>query len=201
MGRKAIERQRKENKEKTVEWIRVLFPYFQEHGLKGITMDLVAQVLNISKTTVYDYYQTKEQLLTDVVQHKIDEVKGFEDILTNDEKSFQERCYELMKFQADNISDTSNLFLTDLRDLFPEAFAMISNFLDYVTQVNQQFYQKGMEKGEFNNINPIIIATNDKLFFRTLSNPDFLSQNNLSIKEAFEQYAQMKFFGLIKKCG
>ncbi len=199
MGRKAIQRKRKKNKEKTKEWIKILLPYFQKNGLRGMTMDLVAQELNKSKTTVYDYFQTKEELLRMMVTEKLGEVKGFEKILKDASLSFIDRCYEVLKFLADHISDISNLFLTDLKALYPNLWKKIEDFLDYTVSVLEAFYQQGIEAGAFNRIHTAILAVNDQLFFRKLTDPDFLTDHDLTLQEAFNQYSKLKFFGLIKE--
>ena len=197
MGRKAIDRERKKNHHKTEKWIEQLFPYFQDNGLKNITMDLVAQKLNKSKTTIYEYFQSKEELLELIVNYKINQIRGFEAIINNQETSFKNRCYELLKFQAEYISDISNLFLSDLKELFPELWKKIEDFLDEVAQKIEYFYQEGIHHQEFNPIHTAIVALNDRLFFRAITNPDFLSRHGLNLKEAFDNYAKLKFFGLI----
>jgi AcrR family transcriptional regulator len=199
MGRKALSRERKIDESKTTEWIVKLFPYFQKNGLKGITMDLVAQELDKSKTTVYDYFQTKEQLIEMLVDYKLAEIKTFELIINDENSSYTQRCYEVLKHQTDHISDISNLFLADLREFYPALWQKIENFLDYCVQIMSEFYKKGSQSNEFNVINPTIVAMNDQLFFRTLTNPDFLSNSGLTLQEAFEQYSKLKFFGIIKQ--
>jgi AcrR family transcriptional regulator len=198
MGRKALSRERKNDEAKTKDWIVKLFPYFQKNGLKGVTMDLVAQELDKSKTTVYDYFQTKEQLIELLVDYKLAEIQTFEDIILNESISYTEKCYQTLKHQADHISDISNLFLADLRELYPVLWQKVEKFLDYCVQVMSDFYKKGSLHNEFNVINPTIVAMNDQLFFRTLTNPDFLSNSGLTLQEAFEQYSKLKFFGIIK---
>jgi AcrR family transcriptional regulator len=199
MGRKALSRERKIDETKTKDWILKLFPYFQKNGLKGITMDLVAQELDKSKTTVYDYFQTKEQLIEMMVDYKLAEIKTFEDIANDENSTYIARCYAMLKHQADHISDISNLFLADLRELYPSLWQRVEDFLDYCVQVMSEFYKRGSQNNEFNVINPTIVAMNDQLFFRTLTNPDFLSNSGLTLQEAFEQYSKLKFFGIIKQ--
>jgi AcrR family transcriptional regulator len=198
MGRKAIERDRKSDEDKTQPWIITLFTYFQENGLKGITMDVIAKELGRSKTTVYDYFQTKEEIIEQAVEYKLNQIAGFKDIIRNQEKSFKQRCYDVLKFQTNHISDISNIFLTDLRDLYPKLWVKVEAFLDNLSQEMASFYQKGAEEKEFNPIHPSILVLNDQLFFRTLTNPDFLSTHKLTLQEAFDQYSQLRFFGIIR---
>lgn len=199
MGRKAIERHRKKNQKKTIEWIKQLFPYLQETGLKGVTMDSVANILQKSKTTVYDYFQTKEELLSLIVNHKLQEIRGFEQIIKNNQVDFLDRYYQTLEFLAKNISDISNLFLSDLKELYPILWQRVEEFLDENALLMRDFYLEGIEAGAFRKVNVSILVLSDQIFFRAITNPDFLNKSNLHLQEAFEQYMQLKFFGLIEE--
>ncbi len=201
MGRKAINRDRKIDKDKTQPWIQILYNYFQKNGLKGITMDVLAKVLGKSKTTVYDYFPTKEDLLDEIILYKLEEIKGFKNIIGNTEKSFKQRCYELLKFQTDHIADISNIFLSDLKELYPSHWQKVESFLDYLSEETAKFYKAGIQAEEFNAIHTSILVLNDQLFFRTLTDPNFLNTNKLTLQEAFEQYSQLRFFGIIRNQG
>lgn len=161
-------------------------------------MDCVAKELQISKATLYDYFQTKEELIALALQDKLNSIRGFEAILHNDSLSFPERCYQVLKYLADHISDISNLFLADLKTFFPSIWQEVDTFLENTAMGIQDFYAKGIQEKAFNEINPAILTMTDQIFFRTLSDPHFLSQQGLTIQEAFEQYAQLKFFGLVR---
>ncbi|WP_020526646.1 TetR/AcrR family transcriptional regulator [Flexithrix dorotheae] len=198
MGRKAIDRKRKKNREKIQDWREILFPYFQEHGLKGITMDKLAEVLNKSKATVYAYFKTKEELLDFIISERLTEIRKFEGILENRQFSFLERYHLCLEHLAKSISGISNLFLSELKELHPTLWQNVEDFLDESTLILERFYKEGIQEGEFKNINPYILVMSDKMFFRTLTDPAFLETSGLSLQEAFEQYLQLKFFGLVK---
>jgi AcrR family transcriptional regulator len=198
MGRKAKPRIRKNNDNKTIEWIEQLYPYFQINGLKGITMDEIATQLGRSKTTLYDYFQTKDELLSDLVDYKLLKIRRFQRILEDDSKDFVARYNQSLEFLSHEIADVSNLFLTDLRDSFPELWERVQLFLDENALITQTFYIKGIEEDAFNPIHPAILVMTDQLFFRALANPDFLNRAQLTIQEAYQQYMQLRFFGILK---
>lgn len=197
MGRKAIKRDRKNDEQKTQPWIKHLFTYFQENGLKGITMDIIAKELGKSKTTIYDYFQTKEEIIAEAVAYKLSQISGFKEIIRNQEKPFKQRCYEVLRFQTEHISDISNVFLADLRDLYPTLWKSVEDFLEALTKEMSAFYEKGIEKKAFNPIHPSILVLTDQFFFRILTNPDFLATHRITLKEAFDQYSQLRFFGIL----
>lgn len=58
---------------------------FALHGAKTLTMDDIAKEFSMSKKTLYQIYKTKEDLLTEVLDHKLDLI--VETLLLNDSKS------------------------------------------------------------------------------------------------------------------
>lgn len=200
MGRKALPKKRKEDTSgKTKEWLHALFVHCQEHGLKGLTMDDMAGVLGKSKTTVYEYFPTREVLLAQMISVKLAEIGTVSQILTNRKSGYLERYFEVLQHLALHVSGISTIFLADLKTLFPELWQQIEVLLDQVIGLLEEFYREGIENGQFNDIHPAILTQGDRLFFRTLANPDFLASSGLSIQEAFEQYLRLKFFGLIRR--
>ena len=58
---------------------------FAENGAKTLTMDDIAKEFAMSKKTLYQHYKNKEDLLTEVLDYKLDLV--VETLLLNDSKS------------------------------------------------------------------------------------------------------------------
>lgn len=47
---------------------------FLEHGFGGVSMDAIVDTASVSKRTLYNYYESKEQLFLDVVQAQLGEI-------------------------------------------------------------------------------------------------------------------------------
>ena len=60
------------------------------------------------------------------------------------------------------------------------------------------YYNEGIRKGYFNKINPEIMVMTDQFFLDKLTDPDFLVAHKLTIKQAFDEYFRMKFYGIMK---
>ena len=198
MGRKSLNKERKDNPKKKLEWIEILIPYFQKNGLKSITMDEVASVLNKSKATVYKYFKSKEEIIEFGLGNKLEHIQHFEEILKDENTPYLDRYFKSIEHLTLHISDISNLFLSDLKHLYPEIWKRVSAFIEYAISIIIDYYKEGINLNIFDNINPSLMAMSDRYFFASLSDPDFLISNNLSITEAFNQYFRMKFFGIVK---
>ena len=93
----------------------------------------------------------------------------------------------------------SNLFLRDLKHLYPHIWQQVLDFQLYSVSVLRAYYIEGIKRGIFIDINPNIMVLSDQLFFQALSEPHFLISNGLTIQAAFQAYFEMRMFGFVKR--
>jgi AcrR family transcriptional regulator len=198
VGRKPVNKKRKINPEQKEEWINRLYPYFMENGFSSISMNSVASYLGKSKATVYYYFKSREEIIESIVDKKISELELFAIHLTDNSLNYKERYVKAVDYVSQVLAGISNLFLTDLHTHYPEIWNKINVFRDFAVSLLQNYYEDGISNGLFNDINPVILALSDKQFFDMLTQPDFLQKNNLSLKQAFDEYVKMRFYGIIK---
>lgn len=201
MGRKSLSKKRKDNPQKKVEWARRLIPHFQKKGVRELTMDNVAQLLRVSKATIYKYFKSREEIVELCVAVKLDEVKRFSEILMDKNIPFLDRYFLSLEDLSKNIADISNTFLSDLKHLFPETWATVNTFIEYALQILQRYYDEGIACGVLRKASSSLMVMSDRFFLQALSDPDFLNSHRLSLDEAFRQYFEMKFFGIVKNTG
>jgi AcrR family transcriptional regulator len=154
--------------------------------------------LGKSKATVYYYFKSREEIIESIVDKKISELELFAIHLTDNSLNYKERYVKAVDYVSQVLAGISNLFLTDLHTHYPEIWNKINVFRDFAVSLLQNYYEDGISNGLFNDINPVILALSDKQFFDMLTQPDFLQKNNLSLKQAFDEYVKMRFYGIIK---
>ncbi len=197
MGRKALTRNRKQNPKKRREWIITLYPYFRDQGLRDLKMDKVANLLGKSKSTVYEYFSTKEEIVAEALAYKMEALMGFESIVSNQNLSLEDRYQQLMHYMIPVLTDISSLLMEDIKLLFPKLWRQVDAFYDHASTVLETYYIEGMEKGVFRKTRPALLSLSDKFFFSALVDPTFLKENNLKPEEAFQEYFELKFKGLL----
>ncbi len=197
MGRKPIKKKRNQNLKRKVKYIELLIPVFQVHGLKSLTMDDIASKLNVSKATLYNYFATKEEIVSSILQHVLGNISTFETIITDKEIDFVDRYFNSVKILSDNITNISNVFLADIKTEFPHLWKQVEQFKDYARGILENFYTEGQEVGAFNTFNTNILVLSDQLFFDGLSDPEILESHGLTIKDAFHEYFKMKCLGML----
>lgn len=198
MGRKSLDKKRKHHPERKEEWAKKLIPHFQRSGLRDFTMDNVAELLNVSKATVYKYFKSREEIVELCVAVKLDEVRHFSEILTDTHIPFLERYFLSLEDLTGNVADISNAFLSDLKQLFPATWEMVNSFIEYALQILKEYYEEGISKRLLDKSSASLMVMSDRFFLQSLSDPNFLDSHKLTLQEAFRQYFRMKFFGIVK---
>lgn len=200
MGRKSIAKSRHNNQPKKQEWAAVLFPYFQEHGLSGITIDQMAIWLGKSKSTVYQYFSSKEEIIQLSLSLKLEELIEFQEIIEQEHLPYQSRYQGFLDFFAKHMSQISSRFLSDLRVEYPEIWQQVDQFLNHLLEVCKLFYQDAMDSGAFSQHNTALLSELDRHFiFEILMNPKFLKENAISMSQLTVEYLELRLYGLLKK--
>lgn len=198
MGRKPLAKSRMKSPEKQLSMIIDLVDFFKKNRLSEVNMDDVALYLNKSKATIYKYFRSKEQIVEALIDYKIKEIAGFVFILRNDKIEFFDRYRLSYNLLSEHISDISNELLTDLKNMYPDIYIKIEKLIEVAVQELKAYYEDGMQKGIFNELNSGLLAQNDLMFFQLLTNPDFLTSHNLTMEKAFADFYQIRCNGLLK---
>lgn len=163
-----------------------------------MSMDQVARQLNISKATLYKHFRSREEIIETALLVKLNDIGSFKDMLFDENEAYLDRYFNAIQLFFTEISGISTAFLLDLKNLYPEVWTRVEFFREYASNQLRIFYQQGIEQGYFNDIDPVILVINDKMFFDAISDPDFLTEHNLSLQKAFEDYFTLRTKGLFK---
>lgn len=78
---------------------------FVEKGLENAKMQNIADVAGISRTTLNNYYRTKENLFYKIIEEILEDIiPHFESLLSKDNLSFQERLSNIIDVYSDFLS-------------------------------------------------------------------------------------------------
>ena len=198
MGRNAVDKKRIKDPKKREKWIDELSPVFFKHGIKKLNADAVAETLNKSKATVYKHFDSHREIVLLVLQTKLSELQGFQPILVNEAKSYPDRYVEAVDFISTHLGEVSNVFLSDLKAVYPDLWDLIQAFKTFALQSLRTFYQAGTTAEVFQDLNPDLLVLSDELFFDVLTDAEYLSEKGLTLQTAFTDYFKMRFHGILK---
>ena len=130
---------------------------FHKHGIKRVKMDDIANVLKISKRTLYEIYSNKEELLFEVI--RLDKKKEGQAMAEID-KSGQNVIniiIEVCRFCIEKMGKINPLFFEELH-MYPELLAYVRKLHKEYESDAHSFIQRGVKEGLFlPNINYEII--------------------------------------------
>lgn len=197
MGRKSIVKERKQLNAKQKRWLGNTLPFFYKNGIQGPTMNDIAEHLGLSKATIYNYYESKEDLVHDSLWLKLKELDKFRDLLFDDSLDFVGRYFEGVNFVTSRLQGISELYLDDLRNHYPKSWESVELYYEKSVENLQKYYEMGIANGTFRPFNTGLMATFDLKFFNMMVDANFLTSNNINIETAFKEYFNMKFNGIL----
>lgn len=199
MGRQSIVKDRIKDPKKRDAWIEVLLPYFIKNGIKATPIDEVVAILGKSKATVYKHFESHHEIVSLVIARKLNDLKHFVPILGDSSKTYQDRYILAVAYISKHLGDVSNIFLSDLKEIYPDLWNLINSFKLLALNELRTFYISGIQDGTFEDINPDLMVLSDELFFDALTNPEYLTSKGLNLQAAFESYFKMRFNGILKR--
>ncbi len=199
MGRQSIVKERIKDPKKRKEWIDLLLPYFIDKGIRAVPIDEVVSILGKSKATVYQHFESHHEIVSLAIAQKLGEMKHFQPILADAEKSYQDRYMFAVAYVSKHLGNINNVFLSDLKEIYPDLWQLINSFKLMALSELRTFYISGIQNGAFEDINPDLMVLSDELFFDALTNPEYLTSKGLNLQAAFESYFRMRFYGILKQ--
>ena len=131
---------------------------FAQKGIRHVKMDDVAKELGISKRTLYEIFDKKEDLLYEGVKFYLGDRRTQMETKAQECKNVMEIILQAYKLKVEEFRQTNPCFYTDLVK-YPKVAR-------YLAQQNQQmltnmtkFIERGIEEGYFRNeVNPELVA-------------------------------------------
>lgn len=199
MGRTPVDKVRSTNSGKQKNIIDALEPHYMAKGIKAISAEDMCEITKKSKATIYKYFDSRKEIVQQILLSKIESLSQFHNVLFNQELDYLNRYKLAVTIATESVQDISSIFLSDLSELFPDLFEQIVNLKKMSIDLLKQFYTEGIKDGAFIDVSPDVLAINDELFFDAIVNPEFLRNRNLNLKEAFDGYFKIRFEGIIRK--
>ncbi len=196
MGRKATDKKRYQSEKAKEKLVIKAMVYFQNNGT-GATMSKMAKDLAMSKTTIYNHFKTKDDLVHEAIKFKLSIINDYESVIENKTLPYIERYRKSMLFFCVQVFDASATFLNDIERDFPKTWKLIERFQLKVFLNLTKYYKEGIKKEIFKEASAELLTMNDQYFFAFLSSQDFLKKNDIGVLDAFKQHYQSKFFGIL----
>ncbi|MFD1674758.1 TetR/AcrR family transcriptional regulator [Alicyclobacillus fodiniaquatilis] len=170
--------------------MKLLIP-IKNDGLANLRADDIAKYMDLSKATMYKYFESKD----DVIEHFVNFFIKLFDVspaLDKTSGSYQERYHVVFKKMLMVANYGSEVFRRDLRALYPELMERLHAAWLARNVALHDFYEQGMKDGVFVRANVELLIMQDELCFAKLGDASALIARNLTCKQAMLDYYEMR---------
>jgi AcrR family transcriptional regulator len=179
---------------------RILLAAAEELKTRGVkfTMSDLARRLRLSKTSLYEYFASKNELIHSILATAIQDVQEQEtEIYSNCELSVVDKIQAVLKIVPKVYGPiySRNLY-EDLRNYYPDEWELVENFRQEQLDNLISFIANNIEIHSLRPVNTfvlrqIIISTTNDLF-----NFQFLEEGNITHANALAAMADIIVYGL-----
>ena len=199
MGRKSAKKTRKPITKKVTIWLGDLLICLQHEKIEQMSIDDLARLAGKSKSTLYEYFESKEEVILAACTNKI---KGIENNLIQKQSSKNPiKLYQqLVEVFAEGTSEISLAFLQGIKLHYPTSWLTIETFTNKFIDLLKEQYTKGINEGLYTQINVELLGQIDKLFIsQVVTNPAIFTDTKYKLSELIRDYLNLRLHGLIKK--
>lgn len=169
---------------------KLLVP-IKKHGIASLRTDDIARYLDLSKATLYKYFESKDDIITNFVDLFI-RLLDMSSVLDETSGSYQERYQVVFRKMLISANYGSDIFLRDLRALYPELTERLHAAWLRRSEILREFYERGMDAGIFVKSNVELLIMQDELTLAKLSDAAALAARDLPCRQALTDYYRMR---------
>ena len=173
---------------------------FGSKGSRFTTEDL-AKELGTSKRTIYSYFSAKDEIIEKTIDYVFSEINISDtEIFEKSDLTFEEK----INLYFNNIPYAYNLsaiigHMDDLQRYYPSLLDKVNNYMDAIWDRAVNFVERGIQNGEIEEINTVILKLILNETFKKLLDYEFISRNQVSFDSGLKAMNDIILYGLIKR--
>lgn len=173
------------------------------YGIRSVTMDDIAKRLGISKKTIYQHFQDKDEVVCLATLRILEREKHLLEEIQKEAENAIHELYLLSKYIRQHIVNINPSALFDIQKYHHQAWEVYLNFKDSVFIQNiEKSIQRGIDEGYFrSSINPKILARLRIEQMHTAFDEQVFPKEEFDWKEVHVQLFENFFYGLLTPTG
>jgi AcrR family transcriptional regulator len=163
-------------------------------GCSRVSIDELVFDIHTSKSAVYKYFSSKEDLINAVIIHMNENINTNIGLIVNDKSiSFQKKLEDIMYFTTKVLQKVSKDFLDDLKINYSKIWKQYLEMRkDRLNKLYLKFFKEGIKQGYIRKDVPVsfILIVYTKLT-EILVDPDIRENFDANIKDAYETITRL----------
>lgn len=180
--------------------IEEAFKLFSQFGIKNVTMDEIARQMGASKKTIYQYFDSKEELVyytTDMqIQTKICQ-------MGNEDENPIKHLFEIIEDGKDLLSKLNPMVFRDLQKHYPKSWQLFIDFnKNHCEVLLKKQIQQGIAMGYFRkDINLDILIALRLIEMELPFNQTYYPSSKFSVSQVMFEMSEHFIYGLCTEKG
>ncbi len=172
--------------------------FFMQYGIKSVSMDDLSSKLGISKKTLYQVVDNKEDLVMKVIENHIDiQNQEMEEIVSKNSDAIQEMLV-FARYIIDLLKNLKPGVTYDLKKYYPTAWRKIEQLhMQTIDKIILTNIKKGIKEGVYRkNVNPEIIS---KLYLTQalqISDEQLFPLKKFKMESLIREFIAYHFYGI-----
>jgi AcrR family transcriptional regulator len=171
---------------------------FNRYGIKSVTMDDISKSLGMSKKTIYQHFQDKNELVLTLVQRTIEDHQTKFNEATKSARNAVEEIVRMMQFTSDTFSRANPNKFYDLQKYHPAGWQLFRQYKEEIV-MNQVIanLEKGRKQGLYRMDFSIKILARLRLEeIEMAMHPQYYTDDRLSMHEVQVQLLDHYLHGI-----
>ncbi len=184
--------------------LKVARQEFAKHGFRNVRTDELANKLGISKRTLYFHFESKEQLLEEVIDLELETLKLridsiISEIENNKEVNVIDELSKMWQIDVDSSLSFTTEFFTDIQKFIPNIWDKIAAFRKKEMEKNfSRIFKVGVERQVFrSNISGELLFLMHLTIIQHLLNPETLMKMNYTPQMVIATIYDVLFKGVL----
>ena len=175
---------------------------FFSYGIKSVSMDDIAKKAGVSKRTIYEFFEDKNELVNEIVQ---DLVRSYSDLFRSSQSTAEDAIDEVIKQDDELLGIWAKIqpgFFFELERTFPETSEQLEQYKLIIRKGIMSNLRRGKEGGNYRE--DIDIALVSDLRFHQLMNvmkPQLLTSHELNITQLAREFTVLYLHAITTENG
>lgn len=180
---------------------RIIMAASEEINLRGFkfTMSDLTKRLSISKSSLYEHFSSKDQLIATILDTVLNDFRTLEEKIYNSDLPIIEKLKATLTATPQRFEPFSNRVYDDLRLTYPEEWEKVTNFRKERMDRLAALLIQGAEDGAIRHVNMGVIQQMIVSTMNDLASYRFLAEKNMTYSDAVAAMLDIIIHGLIAK--
>lgn len=166
-------------------------------GFSRVTVDELAERAGVSKRTIYRYFKNKEDIVHFILKDLLSVTEAKVDKTLSSFGNPIEKVTNVLRVIIENLKLFQPITLYDLQKYYPHLWEEIEQFRSKKLRQTFETLLLNDDKGCFRRINPQIFSTALMAGVKSVINPVFITENNLSLEESIQSLFSIYLYGIV----